>query len=618
MTFIDYLNIVLRHKWMLIVSTVLCTLLGIAACFIIPPVYESNGKLLISQDNMSLIGNGSSPLEDIMLSSLGKSDPLTTQMEILKTRPIMNRVIDSLGLKGVEGVLLPEDLLKRFSFSLVRNTNLIEVKCKSHSNDTATLLVNVLMQVFVEKNQQMNQEMISTAKYFIKNQLVEQKIKVEESEQKLVAYKEKTKVMSLDKETEVNIAAYSNLNVELIKVTGELNAALNQQKFYKEKLGNKNSFNDPMYATWTASTEQIDNVIAGLNAKRDALEKQLSIQKGLMKDAPVIEAQLISLLREQRIANEIYTGLLSKFEEYKVQEAAKIGSAKIIEPAVPTIKPVFPKKRVIVLLAFLLGLSIGLTTVFGVYSLKGIPNSIEEVKKAVGDSILGTIPYQNKLKSALFTRDCPDSVSAEAIRLTQTNIKLRLPDRDKGVIVLVTSTQPGEGKSTISANLAYSYSSSVSTVLLNMDFRRPSFKKIFGDTIQEIGLVEGVVEGVDSYAALSRYIQRVGSLDVLNSGAIYPNPLDIVQSHAMKKLLDILREKYKLIIIDSAPITLVAETIELVKSSDIVMVVADILSVRLKNLYNLKTILQGVNKGVVVNKAFKSSSGYYDSYRAYK
>ena len=361
MTFIDYFNIVLRHKLTLIISVVFCTLLGVAACFLIPKVYESNGKLLISQDNMSLMGN-ESPLEDIMLSSLGKSDPLTTQMEILKTRPILNRVIDSLSLKDKDGVKLqPEDLLTKFSFSLVRNTNLIEVKCKSQNSDTAALFVNVLMQVFVEKNQQMNQEMVSTAKEFIKNQLVEQKIKVEESEQKLVTYKEKTKVMSLDKETEVNITAYSNLNVELIKVTGELNAAINQQNFYKEKLSNKNSFNDPMYSIWTASIGQIDNMIAGLNAKRDALEKQLSLQKGLMKDAPIIEAQLIGLLREQRIANEIYTGLLSKFEEYKVQEAAKIGSAKIIEPAVATIKPILPKKKIIVMLSFLLGLSLALS-----------------------------------------------------------------------------------------------------------------------------------------------------------------------------------------------------------------------------------------------------------------
>jgi len=601
---------------MLIISTTICTILGIAACFLIPKVYESDGKLLISQDNMSLMGNGS-PLEDIMLSSLGKSDPLTTQMEILKTRPILNRVIDSLGLKEKESVVLqPEDFLERFSFNLVRSTNLIEIKCKSGYADSAALFVNTLMAVYVEKNQQLNQEMISAAKDFIKNQLVEQKIKVEESEQKLVEFKEKTKIMSLDKETEINIAAYSDLNLELIKATGELNAALNQQKIYAKKLDNKSSSNDPRYSMWMASSEQVDNLVAGLNAKKTALEQQLSIQKNMMKDAPVIEAQLISLLREQRISNEIYTSLLSKFEEYKVQEAAKIGSAKIIEPAVTTIKPVLPKKKFVLGLAFLLGISIGLTLVFAVYYFKGTPNSVEEIKNVLENSIAGTIPYQNKMEHCLFVRDCPDTIITEAIRLTQMNLKLKLPvpisNKIKGSVILVTSTQPGEGKSTIAANLAYSYSSSFSTILLNMDFRKPSFKKIFGPSL----LDTGIAEGLDGDSAYIPYIQKFDTLDVLNAGATLPNPLDLVQSHAMERFIENLRDRYELIIIDTAPITLVAETLGLLKFADVVSVVVDMSSVHMKNLHVLKSLLPRVNTGIIVNKAFKSNSGYY--YQSYK
>jgi len=574
-------------------------------------VYESNGKLLISQDNMSFMNNGS-PLEDIMLSSLGKSDPLTTQMEILKTRPILHRVVDSLELKGGLGVLQPEDFLKRFSFSLVRSTNLIEIKCKSRYADSAALFVNTLMSVYVEKNQQLNQEMISAAKEFIRNQLVEQKIKVEEAEQRLVGFKEKTNVMSLDKETEVNISAYSNLNLDLIRTTGELNAALNQQRFYKEKLGDRSSMNDPRYSMWIASSEQVENVVAGLNAKKDALKKQLLLQKYVMKDAPVIEAQLVGLLREQRISNEIYTNLLSKFEEYKVQEAAKIGSAKVIEPAVASIKPIQPKKKIVLGLAFFFGVSFGLTLIFGFYYFKGLPSSVEDVKNILGNSILGTIPYQNKMEHPLFVRDCPGTIIAEAIRLTQMNIKLKLPSKEKGSVILVTSTQPGEGKSTIAANLAYSYSSSSPTILLNMDFRKPSFKKIFGESLKDTGIAEGINENGAYYP----YIHKFVDLDVLNAGATLPDPLDLVQSAVMESFIENLRDQYMLIIIDSAPITMVAETLELLKFADVVVVVVDMSSVRLKNLYNLKNLLPQVNTGIIANKTFKTNSGYY--YHSYK
>jgi capsular exopolysaccharide synthesis family protein len=332
-----------------------------------------------------------------------------------------------------------------------------------------------------------------------------------------------------------------------------------------------------------------------------------------MKDAPVIEAQLAGLLREQRISNEIYISLLSKFEEYKVQEAAKIGSAKIIEPAVTSIKPVLPKKKVILGLAILFGISAGLTIIFGVYYFKGLPSSVEDIKKILGNNIVGTIPFQNKMEHPLFVRDCPDTVTTEAIRLIQTNIKLKLSlsnsNEGRGSVILVTSTQPGEGKSTIAANLAYSYSSSAPTLLMNMDFRRPSFKKIFGESL----LDTGIVEGIDGYETLTRYIQQVGTLDVVNSGAMHPNPLDLVQSHAMKNLIAKLKEKYKLIIIDSAPITMVAETLELLKFADVVTAVVDMSSVKLKNLYSLKT---GMNTGIIINKAFKTNSGYY--YKSYR
>ena len=157
MTLLDYFNMIVKHWKVVLISVFVCTFMGFAACFIIPKVYEANGKLLISQDNMSILGGGSSPLEDMMLSSLGKSDPLTTQMEILKTRPILFKVIDSLHLIK-NGVLLePDKFIKNFKISVVRSTNLIQVECRYSNADSAALIVNTLMQVFVDKNQQMNQ-----------------------------------------------------------------------------------------------------------------------------------------------------------------------------------------------------------------------------------------------------------------------------------------------------------------------------------------------------------------------------------------------------------------------------------------------------------------------------
>jgi len=471
MTLQDYLNRTLKHWKIVTISVIVCAVLGVAACFLVPKVYEANGKLLISQDNMSIMGEAS-PLEDMMLSSLGKSDPITTQMEILKTRPILMEVIDTLQLRDKAGVLLaPDKFGAIFKISNIRSTNLIDIRCRYHNADSAALIVNTLAQVFVDKNQQMNQEMIKTAKDFIGDQLVGQKMKVEDAEQKLTGFKEKSKTMSLDKEAEVNIEAFSSLNLEFVKVQSELVAAHNQQKAYKAKLVAIHSESEPLYQVWVASTEQLGNVIVGLTAKQDALKEQLEIQKRALRGMPSTEAQLVGLLREQKISNEIFTNLLSKFEEYKVQEVAKIGSAKVIEPAISPLKPVIPKKKVLILLSLALGLSIGLSLAFGIEYLRGLPHSVEEIKKALGYSVLGVIPYQESIKKSFFTRDNPSSIQSEAIRLIQTSIKFRIQERDeRGAVILITSTQPGEGKSTIAANLAYSYSSSKKTLLMGVKY----------------------------------------------------------------------------------------------------------------------------------------------------
>jgi succinoglycan biosynthesis transport protein ExoP len=615
MTFQDYLNMALKHWKMIFISTILCTAIGIAACFLVPKVYEANGKLLISQDNMSIMGDAS-PLEDMMLSSLGKSDPITTQMEIIKTRPILMKVIDTLHLRDKDSVLLdPEDFVSIFKISNIRSTNLIEIKCQYNNADSAALIVNTLAQVFVDKNQQMNQEIIKTAKDFIGEQLVGQKLKVEEAEQKLIEFKEKSKTMSLDKETEVNIESYSNLNLEYVKAQSDLDAAVKQQKVYKTKIATLRSESNPLYQVWVASSEQIENATVGLTAKRDALKKQLDVQKDVLKGMPSTEAQLIGLLREQKVSSEIYTSLLSKFEEYKVQEIAKIGSAKIIEPAVSPLKPVIPKKKILLLLSFALGLSIGLSLAFGIEYLRGLPHSVEEIKKALGYSVLGVVPYQESIKKSFFTRDNPSSIQSEAIRLIQTSIKFRVQESDQGgTVILVTSTQPGEGKSTIAANLAYSYSSNKKTLLMGMDFRKPSFDRVFGEPMNP----KGITDAFDSMTELHRAIKSFTKLDVIGPGSLPSNPLDLVQSKRMGVILETLRKEYEVIIIDTAPITMVAETSELVKLADTVVVVVDMSSVSLKNLHGIKSNFDGksIIPGVIVNK-FQAPNAQYYKYAEY-
>jgi tyrosine-protein kinase Etk/Wzc len=576
-------------------------------------VYEADGKLLIAQDNMSSI-MGSSPLEDIMLSSLGKSDPMSTQMEIIQTRPIMNKVINSLNLKDENGIALdPEVFAKRYKISVLRNTNIIEIKCRYSDQDTAAMFINLVASVYVERNQFMNQEVITTAREFIEEQLISQKAKVDEAEKSLVAFKEVTKTVSLGKETDVNIEALSNIETERIKAESDLNGAMQQQKVYKSKIESPGAQSSPSYSSWVIAADQTDNLIIGLRGKIENVRNQIKRQESAMRDMPVTEVKLAQLMREQQVATEIYMGLLSKYEEYKVQEVAQIGSAKIIEPAIAPLKPILPKKRMTLALSFLLGISIGASILFLKEYLKGLPHSVEEVKTVLGYPVLGVILYGNMKNRRFFTKDNKNGVQSEAIRLIQTNLRFKGVGTEGCKVIVVTSTQPGEGKSTIATNLAYSFSFTYKTLLLGMDLRKPSLNDILG-----VNLVKGITDLLIDSTDVPE--TKVDSLSVIGSGTLPPNPLELVQSPKFRTIIDGYKKQYDIIIIDTAPVTVVAETLEIAKIADVVMVVVDISSVSLRNLHNLKSTMTDKQLPVpclVVNKYGKGSLGGYSAYKTY-
>lgn len=606
MNFLDYLNVILKHWKFVVLVTVASIVLGVLACFIVPKIYEAKGKLLITQDNMSLLGNGN-PLEDIMLSSLGKSDPLTTQMEILKTRPILTRVIDSLKLVDSKNKKIEsDDFVRNFSFSLIRNTNLVEIRCRQKNPDTAALMINLLVNFYTIENQNLNQEIIRVAKEFIEKQLVIQKEKLEEAEQILAQFKSNYTTVALDKETDVNIDAYASLNAGLIQLNSELSATKIQGKFFKDKIKEDNAVQNPSFNNWLYLSEQADDALSGLEAKKDAIKKQIAEQEKRLKGLPTTEIKFAKLLREQQIAIKIYTELLSKYEEYKVQEVAKTSSAKLIEPAIPPKDPIIPKKKILVVVSFLFGLSLSVGILYLIDYIKGLPHSVEEIQKTLGYSVLGSIPYMKKNGRELFYKTEPGTIQSESIRIIQAALSFKIGEDNKKII-LVTSAHPKEGKSVVAANLAYSYAKSgKKALLLGMDFRKPTFNEIFG-----IKKIFGIVEALNSKIEP----QDIDGLKVFGPGDVLPtNPMDLVQSKKFGEFLTEMKKQYDVIIIDTAPIKVVAETQLLLKWADVPIVVIDMSSVSMRQIQTIKHTFEqsGVVPSVVINKCMASKkTGYY-------
>ena len=166
----------------------------------------------------------------------------------------------------------------------------------------------------------------------------------------------------------------------------------------------------------------------------------------------------------------------------------------------------------------------------------------------------------------------PKSHVSEAIRTLRTNLEFTFVGNEKNVI-LITSSMPGEGKSFVSANLAASFSMiDCKTILIDADMRKGRQHKIF-NLDKDKGLSSLLLEDVKKY---SKYICKteIKNLDVIPSGIVPPNPSELLGSEKTKELLELLKEKYDLIIIDCPPINAVTDALVLTKFADEVVLVS--------------------------------------------
>ena len=209
--------------------------------------------------------------------------------------------------------------------------------------------------------------------------------------------------------------------------------------------------------------------------------------------------------------------------------------------------------------------------------------------------------------------DDPKSYYAEAFRTIKTNIKYSSADKHKKVL-LVTSTEAGEGKSTISSNLALSLSQdNKKVIIIDGDLRKPSVHKQFRIS-GSVGLTELLI-GEQSLENIKHKINPY--LDAITSGHIPPNPAELLASEEMEKLINKLREDYDYVIIDTNPIGLVADAQILSSKVDGVILVVRYEKTKKENLLSCKKMIDQVGGntiGVVLNGIDEKRGKYYYYY----
>ena len=320
-----------------------------------------------------------------------------------------------------------------------------------------------------------------------------------------------------------------------------------------------------------------------------------------------------------------------------VREIMNLKNIQIIDAAELPDKPVTPNPMTNALLGFILGLCLALLVASVKELLDWTIKIPEEVPERLGKNVIGTIPeakvdekyHENVLKNKqgvvkrtprFFTLEKDNHAIAEAFKILRANLEFMLPGKNKSKIVMFTSALPGEGKSTIVANLASSMCESGKNVLiLDCDLRKPFMHKFFAADNSK-GLVSIIVGATPFQDAIHRNAHDKG-LDLISSGPIPPNPTELLMTDGFKQLLEDLSKTYDYIFIDAPPTLNMADTTILGHLADATIFVITAGKTRIEIIKRCLRQLSQTNievSGILLNRfnieAIKYNYYYYYHY----
>ena len=321
---------------------------------------------------------------------------------------------------------------------------------------------------------------------------------------------------------------------------------------------------------------------------------------------------------ESKVAQyrEIYSNLLQSYEQVRLSEAQTISSVVQIELAPVPTEPIRPKTMQNTLLAAVVGLLLASGAIVAREALDDTLKTPEDVTKHLGLPVLGVISHHEMEEGRLIAEQHPRSPVAEAFRTLRTNVQYAAVDRPIRTL-LVTSAEPGEGKTTISANLAVVLAQSGrSTALVDCDFRRPSVHQRFGMGNQ-LGLSQLFFQP-NGHLNGSYQVSPVDNLGIITTGHLPPNPAELLGSQRMTVILDQVHEKADLVVLDTPPTLAVTDAAVLASAVDGVLLVIKPGQTRASAARQAVELLRRVNArlvGVVLNNLDLKRSGYGYRYR---
>lgn len=505
-----------------------------------------------------------------------------------------------------------EDLINNYSSRLsfdfvMKGASVINVSMQGSVAERDIDFINLLCETFIEQNlERKNQEATKTID-FIDNQLAIISDSLSTAEGNLKQFRINNQIVDLNSYTGTLISenrsfetSYAQFNLKktyfkyltdylnnntqddiiaLPTSIGISDASLNgfvqtynEIQIKRGELGEKN----PYYAKYTSQLqtlksnmlEVVANMQKTLKIEEDDLLKRNEKVIAQIQQLPDKESQLSNYQRKFKIQDDYYTFLLKKQAESRIQKASNTPDNILLERArVMSVTNVDVKSKNKTL-SFFIALLIPLMFVLLKYLLNTKVVEKRDVEKLSPYPYFGSIRHTNS-KQKIPVQSNPRSGLAESFRVIRTRIEF-LIKRQSPSVVLVTSTDSGDGKTTFSLNFAAMYAhTNRKTLLLDLDLRKPSvIDRLELPNDKKLGVTNYLIGQIEDWHDLIIRNEKY-KFDIISGGSIPPNPGELIRSQKLTELLDILRKEYDHIVIDTSPMGLVADAYSLMFYADI-------------------------------------------------
>lgn len=588
----DYIKIIQKRLWVVFSAFFIVVISVTVFTLRMTPLYRATTSIIIEKAPPKVVS-----IEEVYQSGGIEKEYYQTQYKLLSSRMLAKRVVDELGLARDAEFSKTKDpvsaVLKGLDIEPVRESQMVNISFDSEDAIKAAKIANTFARLYIQQDLETKKNASQYAVGWLDEQLLAMKKKLETAEINLNEYIQENKIVSLPTLQEESQGLLETLKRDQARIETDIRE---ESQRYKGKHPKMITLNSELASTKEKIKTETERLLE-LNEKM--------IQYNVLK-------------REVESNRQLYESLLKRAKETSVSEELQTSRIRIVDPAEVPGAPFKPKKGQNFILSCIMGFILGVAIAFFLEYLDSTVKNAEDVELYIKLPFLGYVPSAQKEARSdkemdLICYQKPAIRIAEAFRSIRTSIIFSSPEDRPLKTILLTSTIPQEGKSSVSVNLATVFAQkNEQVVLVEADMRKHRLAQSFG-----LENKDGLSSFLAGASEMEKIINKtiIPNLCFIPSGPVPPNPAELLTSGKLKGLLEELKKRFDRIIIDSPPILTVADTSILSNIADGVIQVIRAGFVNMDAAVRTKQMLMEAKAriiGVILNNvAIKKEDSYY-------